>query len=112
MTKGDDGESDNNVSHFDLTSSVVSFILADSSNNQCKGHISKYSTFVLFTESFVNGTIRASFEYQGQKCSASSRVYVPQSLWPQVRTCLIVIFVAKSPITVVIRTHTVRFLYL
>ena len=28
---------------------------------------------------------RGSFEYQGQKCSASSRVYVPQSLWPGVR---------------------------
>lgn len=26
--------------------------------------------------------IRGSFEYQGQKCSASSRVYIPQSLWP------------------------------
>ena len=28
---------------------------------------------------------RGSFEYQGQKCSASSRVYVPKSLWPEVR---------------------------
>src|SRR5688572_33404830 len=28
---------------------------------------------------------RGSFEYQGQKCSAASRVYVPQSLWPEVR---------------------------
>ncbi|MGH9257106.1 MAG: L-glutamate gamma-semialdehyde dehydrogenase [Vicinamibacterales bacterium] len=28
---------------------------------------------------------RGSFEYQGQKCSAASRVYVPQSLWPDVR---------------------------
>jgi 1-pyrroline-5-carboxylate dehydrogenase len=28
---------------------------------------------------------RGSFEYQGQKCSASSRIYVPQSLWPEVR---------------------------
>ena len=25
------------------------------------------------------------FEYQGQKCSAASRVYVPASLWPQLR---------------------------
>jgi len=29
--------------------------------------------------------LRGCFEYQGQKCSASSRVYVPQSLWPEVR---------------------------
>jgi 1-pyrroline-5-carboxylate dehydrogenase len=28
---------------------------------------------------------RGSFEYQGQKCSASSRVYMPGSLWPEVR---------------------------
>ena len=28
---------------------------------------------------------RGSFEYQGQKCSAASRVYVPRSLWPEVR---------------------------
>ena len=28
---------------------------------------------------------RGGFEYQGQKCSAASRVYVPQSLWPDVR---------------------------
>ena len=28
---------------------------------------------------------RGSFEYQGQKCSAASRVYVPRSLWPDVR---------------------------
>src|SRR5215204_2951190 len=28
---------------------------------------------------------RGSFEYQGQKCSAASRVYVPQSLWKEVK---------------------------
>ena len=35
-------------------------------------------------ESVVNGTVRSAFEYQGQKCSACSRMYVPESLWPQV----------------------------
>jgi 1-pyrroline-5-carboxylate dehydrogenase len=29
--------------------------------------------------------VRGGFEYQGQKCSAASRVYVPQSLWPRVK---------------------------
>ena len=29
--------------------------------------------------------VRGGFEYQGQKCSAASRVYVPQSLWTEVR---------------------------
>ena len=28
---------------------------------------------------------RGGFEYQGQKCSAASRVYVPRSLWPEVK---------------------------
>jgi 1-pyrroline-5-carboxylate dehydrogenase len=28
---------------------------------------------------------RGAFEYQGQKCSAASRVYVPQSLWSEVK---------------------------
>jgi 1-pyrroline-5-carboxylate dehydrogenase len=29
--------------------------------------------------------IRGAFEYQGQKCSAASRAYVPRSLWTQMR---------------------------
>ncbi len=29
--------------------------------------------------------LRGAFEYQGQKCSAASRAYIPQSLWPQVQ---------------------------
>jgi 1-pyrroline-5-carboxylate dehydrogenase len=28
--------------------------------------------------------VRGAFEYQGQKCSAASRAYVPKSLWPEV----------------------------
>ncbi len=32
--------------------------------------------------------IRGAFEYQGQKCSAASRVYIPRSLWPELRTRL------------------------
>jgi 1-pyrroline-5-carboxylate dehydrogenase len=33
----------------------------------------------------VTAVVRGGFEYQGQKCSAASRVYVPRSLWPRVR---------------------------
>jgi 1-pyrroline-5-carboxylate dehydrogenase len=29
--------------------------------------------------------VRGSFEYQGQKCSAASRVYAPSSMWPELR---------------------------
>ncbi|GAB2764740.1 L-glutamate gamma-semialdehyde dehydrogenase [Nocardioides salsibiostraticola] len=33
--------------------------------------------------------IRGSFEYQGQKCSAASRAYVPKSLWKKIKDQLI-----------------------
>lgn len=33
----------------------------------------------------VTGIVRGAFEFQGQKCSAASRVYIPQSLWPAVK---------------------------
>jgi 1-pyrroline-5-carboxylate dehydrogenase len=29
--------------------------------------------------------VRGGFEYQGQKCSAASRIYIPKSIWPEVR---------------------------
>jgi len=37
----------------------------------------------------VTGIVRGAFEYQGQKCSAASRAYIPQSLWPAVKEQLI-----------------------
>ncbi|XP_077312449.1 delta-1-pyrroline-5-carboxylate dehydrogenase, mitochondrial [Lithobates pipiens] len=40
-------------------------------------------------ESAVNGAIRSAFEYSGQKCSACSRLYVPDSLWPQIKARLL-----------------------
>ena len=33
--------------------------------------------------------VRGAFEYQGQKCSAASRAYIPKSLWPEVRDRLV-----------------------
>jgi 1-pyrroline-5-carboxylate dehydrogenase len=33
-------------------------------------------------EATVAGALRGAFEYQGQKCSAASRMYVPRSFWP------------------------------
>ena len=36
-------------------------------------------------EADATAILRGSFEYQGQKCSAASRVFAPASLWPQVR---------------------------
>lgn len=39
--------------------------------------------------SVVTGTVRSSFEFCGQKCSACSRLYVPESLWPKIKSGLI-----------------------
>ena len=36
-------------------------------------------------EPLVAAAIRGAFEYQGQKCSAASRMYIPASLWPRFR---------------------------
>lgn len=40
-------------------------------------------------ETVVNGTIRSAFEFCGQKCSACSRMYVPESLWPKIKDGLL-----------------------
>ena len=40
-------------------------------------------------EQVAVGITRGAFEYQGQKCSAASRVYMPKSLWPDVKKVLI-----------------------
>jgi 1-pyrroline-5-carboxylate dehydrogenase len=36
-------------------------------------------------EAVATAIVRGSFEYQGQKCSAASRVYAPSNLWPRIR---------------------------
>ncbi|HEX8693239.1 MAG TPA: L-glutamate gamma-semialdehyde dehydrogenase [Longimicrobium sp.] len=36
-------------------------------------------------EALAAAIVRGGYEYQGQKCSAASRIYVPDSLWPAVR---------------------------
>jgi len=40
-------------------------------------------------ESVVNGTVRSAYEYQGQKCSACSRLYVPDTKWPEIKEKLL-----------------------
>ena len=37
----------------------------------------------------VNNTVRGAFEYQGQKCSATSRIYVPKSMWSEFKSKLV-----------------------
>jgi 1-pyrroline-5-carboxylate dehydrogenase len=36
-------------------------------------------------EALTTAIIRGGFEYQGQKCSAASRVFVPDTMWPRLR---------------------------
>ncbi|WP_454739721.1 L-glutamate gamma-semialdehyde dehydrogenase [Cupriavidus necator] len=40
-------------------------------------------------ETVAVALLRGAFEYQGQKCSAASRAYIPASLWPRVRARLL-----------------------
>ena len=36
-------------------------------------------------KALVVAMVRGAFEYQGQKCSAASRAYIPESMWPEVK---------------------------
>ena len=37
----------------------------------------------------INSLIRGAFEYQGQKCSAASRAYIPKKLWDKIKPSLV-----------------------
>ena len=40
-------------------------------------------------EALAVACVRGAYEYQGQKCSAASRLYAPRSLWPELRDRLV-----------------------
>jgi 1-pyrroline-5-carboxylate dehydrogenase len=40
-------------------------------------------------DAVATAIVRGSFEYQGQKCSAASRVFAPSNLWPELRERLV-----------------------
>ncbi len=40
-------------------------------------------------DALVTAIVRGGFEYQGQKCSAPSRIYIPDSIWPRVKEQLL-----------------------
>jgi len=40
-------------------------------------------------DALVHAIIGGGYSYQGQKCSATSRVYIPESIWPEVQTKLV-----------------------
>ena len=87
--------------HFTGSTGVFNDIWAKIGQN-----ISKYKTyprivgetggkdFVLAHPSSIPAIVatalsRGAFEYQGQKCSAASRAYIPQSIWPEVKDLLL-----------------------
>ncbi|MCY4443409.1 MAG: L-glutamate gamma-semialdehyde dehydrogenase [Proteobacteria bacterium] len=41
------------------------------------------------TQAVISSLVRGAFEYQGQKCSAASRAYIPQSLWKVIKEPLL-----------------------
>jgi len=69
----------NNISHYKSYPKIVGetggkdFIIAHPSAN---------------VKQVVTGISRGAFEFQGQKCSAASRGYIPKSMWPAVKTHL------------------------
>jgi 1-pyrroline-5-carboxylate dehydrogenase len=40
-------------------------------------------------EALAVALVRGAYEFQGQKCSAASRAYVPRSMWPQLKSLLV-----------------------
>ncbi len=40
-------------------------------------------------DALVTAIVRGGYEYQGQKCSAASRIYVPETLWGRIREQLV-----------------------
>ncbi len=41
------------------------------------------------TVALATALVRGAFEYQGQKCSAASRAYIPSSIWPEVKDSML-----------------------
>eukprot|EP01132_Coremiostelium_polycephalum_P000792 gene792-984_t len=89
--------------HFTGSTGVFNGIYKKTADNLVKGLYRGYPRIVGETggkdfhflhnsgdvDHFVFNTLRASFEYQGQKCSACSRAYIPASLWPEIKEKLI-----------------------
>ncbi|MDA8531814.1 L-glutamate gamma-semialdehyde dehydrogenase [Flavobacteriaceae bacterium] len=42
-----------------------------------------------YPKQVATGIVRGAFEFQGQKCSAASRAYIPKSIWPEVKSYLL-----------------------
>ena len=86
--------------HFTGSTAVFEHLYKEIGNN-----ISRYKTFPRIVgetggkdfiiahpsaniKAVATAITRGSFEFQGQKCSAASRVYLPQSIWPEIEEIL------------------------
>lgn len=88
--------------HFTGSTKVFSSIWSTIANNVGKGVYRDFPRIVGETggknfhlvdksanvENAAYNTIRGAFEYQGQKCSATSRAYVSESVWPEFKKIL------------------------
>ncbi|THY83599.1 delta-1-pyrroline-5-carboxylate dehydrogenase 1 [Aureobasidium pullulans] len=89
--------------HFTGSTSVFRTLYGQIANGVAEGRYQGYPRIVGETggknfhlihpsadvENAVINTVRGAFEYQGQKCSATSRAYFPASLWSSVKAGLI-----------------------
>jgi len=89
--------------HFTGSTGVFNGIMAKTAENLKKGLYKGYPRIVGETggkdfhfihesadiSNVVHQTIRGAFEYQGQKCSACSRAYMPASRWDEVKRLLV-----------------------
>jgi len=89
---------DFNGIHFTGSTAVFQSMWKQIGNNIAEGKYKTYPRIVgetggkdfVFAHSSANvkalatGIVRGAFEYQGQKCSAASRAYIPESLWEPV----------------------------
>ena len=48
-------------------------------------------------DALVTAMIRGAFEYQGQKCSAMSRAYIPTTIWETVRDKYCLLYTSPTP---------------
>jgi len=85
--------------HFTGSTEVFNGIMQKTATNLTAGLYKQYPRMVGETggkdfhfvhksadvDNVANNTIRAAFEYQGQKCSACSRAYIPDNLWPALK---------------------------
>ncbi|WP_224249047.1 L-glutamate gamma-semialdehyde dehydrogenase [Hyalangium gracile] len=53
-----------------------------------KDFIFAHASAVDDLDALATAIVRGGYEYQGQKCSAASRVYIPESLWPRLKARL------------------------